>query len=304
MLRKLFRMNGRSWLNDGTRDARARRRSRRSLRPVLMLLEDRVVLSFAAPVSYNVGTQNTKGGNGFGPKVITADFAKNGNLDLAVTNKADGTVGILMGNGNGTFQPAVTYSTGLGAGNPDWLAAADFNGDGKLDLAVEGDNSQVAILMGNGNGTFAAPKTYAVGSADRGGLAVADYFGNNRQDIAITIFGNNTVQILPNNGDGTFGSPVTIALPAGFDNLRSVTTGNFFGNGFADLAVAGGEGYNNVLSPTNPAGVALLKNDGHGHFTPMGVYQAVITPDPGGGSGQGDIVNPEHLDSFDLNYDG
>jgi hypothetical protein len=184
------------------------------------------------------------------------------------------------------------------------MAAADFNGDGKLDLAVEGDNGYVSILLGHGDGTFAAPKTYAVGQYDRGGLAVGDFFGNGRQDIAVAIFGNNTVAILPNNGDGTFGAPVSVAMPSTFQNIRSVTTGDFFGNGFADLAVAGGVGINNTLSPTNPAGVALFKNDGKGHFTYEGKYLAAVTPDPGGGGGTGDTVNPEHVNTADLNHDG
>src|SRR5262249_37422311 len=116
--------------------------------------------------------------------------------------------------------------------------------------------------------------------------------------------GNNTVAILPNNGDGTFGAPVSLAMPAGFSNIRSVTTANFFGNGFADLAVAGGVGNNNTLSTTNPAGVALFKNDGRGDFTFEGKYLAAVTPDPGGGNGTGDTVNPEHVNAADLNNDG
>jgi hypothetical protein len=63
----------------------------------------------------------------------------------------------------------------------------------------------VSILMGNGDGTFGVPKVYNVGTGDRGGLAVGDYFGNGRQDIAVAIFGS-SVAILPNNGDGTFGA--------------------------------------------------------------------------------------------------
>jgi hypothetical protein len=268
-----------------------------------MALEDRLLLSFAAPVSFNVGTQTTQGLNGFGPQVITGDFVGNGKLDLAVTNTADGTVSILLGKGDGTFLPAVTSNTGLGAGNPVWLATADFNGDHKLDLAVEGGSS-VSILLGKGDGTFGAPTTYAAGSLVRGGVAVGDYFGNGKQDVAVAAFGSNAVEILPGKGDGTFGTPVTVPMPTGFRNIRSIATGNFFGNGHADLAVAGNEGYNNVNSPADPAGVAVFKNDGSGHFTYGGEYLATVTPDPGGGDGTGDTVNPEHVNIGDLNGDG
>jgi hypothetical protein len=279
--------------------------SRRGFRPALSALEDRRLLSFAAPVDYVVGTQAEKGLNGFASQVITGDFHGNGKLDLVVSNKADGTISILTGNGNGTFQAPVTYSTGLGANNPDWLAAADFNGDTKLDLAVEGDNGQISIMLGNGDGTFATPKIYSVGTGDRGGLAVGDFFGNGRQDIAVAIFSNPfTVAILPNNGDGTFGAVVSLPMPSGFHNIRSVTTANFFGNGYADLAVAGGEGYNNTILSTDPAGVALFKNDGKGHFTFTAEYQAVVTPDPSGGNGTGDTVNPEHVNAYDLTGNG
>ena len=292
-----------SWLKQTIRPGRSARRGRRPSRPaVFEILEDRLVLSFAAPVIYRVGFQTTLGENGFAPQVITAAFGGDGKSDLAVSNTLDGTVSILMGNGDGTFQPAVTDNTGLGAGNSIWLAAADFNGDGKLDLAVEGGND-VAILMGNGNGTFQPAQVYA-SQEIRGRMAVGDFFGKGRQDIAVAAFTSNDVEILPNNGNGTFGSPVILPMPSTFSAIRSITTANFFGNGHADLAVAGGLGSNNVDSTTNPAGVALFKNDGAGHFTFAGQDNAVTTPDPGGGDGTGDTVNPEHVNVADLNGDG
>ncbi len=288
----------------GIRPERSARRARRCSRPAWFeALEDRRLLSFAAPVSYTVGTQTTLGGNGFAPQVITGDFAGNGKLDLVVSNTADGTISYLAGNGDGSFQPAVTISTGLGANNAIWLDAADFNNDGKLDIAVEG-NTGIAVLLGNGNGTFGSPEIYTPTVETRGGLAVGDFFGNGRQDIAAAGFTTNQVEILPNNGNGTFGTPVYLAMPSTFSAIRSVATGNLFGNGRADLVVAGGTGSNNVDSTTNPAGIALFENEGQGVFTYTGKFNAVTTPDPGGGDGTGDTVNPEHVNVADLRGDG
>jgi hypothetical protein len=288
----------------GIRAGKSARGARRSSRAAWFeVLEDRVVLSFGPLVSYNVGTQTTLGENGFAPQVVTGEFTDDGKLDLVVSNTADGTISYLAGKGDGTFSPAVTISTGLGANNVIWLAAADFNDDGKLDIAVEG-NTGIAVLLGNGNGTFQAPEIYTPTVETRGGLAVGDFFGNGRQDIAMAAFETNEVEILPNNGNGTFGTPVYLPMPSSFSAIRSVATGNIFGNGHADLVVAGGLGTNNVDSTTDPAGIGLFENDGKGDFTFTDQFNAVTTSDPGGGDGEGDTVNPEHVNVADLRGDG
>ena len=188
-----------------------------------------------------MGTQITQGGNGFGPQVITGDFNGDGKLDLAVTNTADGTVSILLGNGNGTFQPAVDLQH-RPRGRQPGLA-----GRGRLQRRrqarprrAKGSNS-VSILLGNGNGTFGAATTYAAGSLVRGGLAVGDYFGNGRQDIAVAAFGSNTIADPAQQRQRHLRNPRhRRRCPPAFQDIRSIATGDFFGNGHADLAVAGG----------------------------------------------------------------
>ena len=102
---------------------------------------------------------------------MAGDFNGDGRIDLAVVNEDDDTVSVLLGNGDGTFQPQVTYAVGS---DPDAIVAGDFTGDGQLDLAVAncGYDDDVSVLLGNGDGTFQPQVTYAVGYGprrDRGG---------------------------------------------------------------------------------------------------------------------------------------
>src|SRR5260370_30321885 len=91
-------------------------------------LEARRLPSFPAPVTSPVGVVPNAPS-----AVMTADFNGDGRLDLAVTNYYSNTVSVLLGNSDGTFQPALTSATGA---NPFSLAVGDFNADGKLDLVT------------------------------------------------------------------------------------------------------------------------------------------------------------------------
>ena len=160
--------------------------------------------------------------------VAVADVNRDGKPDIVVINcgtvcfntTGGGSVGVMLGNGNGTFQTAVTYGTG--GASPVFVAVADVNDDGKFDLVVAnrcGNNgclqeSLVAVLLGNGDGTFQAPLSYGTGGLFTSSVAVADLNGDGKPDIVVA---NNcgdsncdgAVDVLLGNGDGTFQAAVT-----------------------------------------------------------------------------------------------
>ncbi len=133
---------------------------------------------------------------GQGPAfVAVADFNGDGITDLAVTNQTDNTVSVLLGRGNGTFQPQQTDAVGL---NPKGIAVADFNGDGIGDLAVANilaNPPTVSVLLGSGNGTFQPQQTYTVGAMPYG-IAVADFNGDGVPDVANANNAGDSVSIL------------------------------------------------------------------------------------------------------------
>ncbi len=174
---------------------------------------------------------------GVAPSAITAAVFNTGGLtDLAVTNKADNTVSILLGLGtngtqNGTFDPQKTFDTGKG---PAGIATADFNADSKPDLAVtnQTDNT-VSILLGNGDGTFQTQTTATVGSGPVGIIAAS--FAGASTDLAIADEGANNVDVLIGNGDGTFTGP--LSLPTG-NSPVALAGQDLNGDGTIDLVTA------------------------------------------------------------------
>jgi hypothetical protein len=174
---------------------------------------------------------------------VVGDFNGDGIADLAVADNgsefAPSSVTILLGKGDGTFtQVPESPATGI---EPLAITAGDFNGDGILDLAVTNQNDgnpipgTVTILIGKGNGFFRPAAESPVTGPVPYSVAVADFNGDGKLDLAVANAGSNTITILLGKGDGTFASPVS---PATGINPVFAAVGDFNGDGVPDLAAA------------------------------------------------------------------
>jgi hypothetical protein len=188
---------------------------------------------------------------------LLADINNDGNLDF-ITSGCNNTcsfnaVNVLLGNGDGTFQADTQSFIG---DNYDVAVAADFNGDGKLDLAY-GAYSAFGIMLGNGDGTFTLlPEISLVdGPAS---IAVGDFNRDGVPDIAVSRYlsggGAGYISIFMGNGDGTFGSGTDYAVgraPYG------MAVGDLNGDGYPDITVVDVGSYNTFY---------VLLNNGDGTF--------------------------------------
>jgi hypothetical protein len=190
---------------------------------------------FQTPHGYTVGTN---------PRTVAAgDFDGDGSPDLAICDFGDpttadnGNVSILLGNGNGTFQPAVSLSA---VNNCTAVAAGDFDSNGRSDLLVSrsgdstaGDDGGATVFMSNGDGTFRKGPTLVPGKNPASATA-NDINADHRLDLIFANRTDSTISILLGNGDGTFQQPVayTVSNPP-----SSVEVIDVNGDGKSDLAV-------------------------------------------------------------------
>jgi hypothetical protein len=194
--------------------------------------------------------------------IVVGDLFGNGKLDLLVDSGYENTV-LLPGNGDGTFQTAI--NTGLATTT---LALADFNGDGKLDLAASYFYSE-HVLIGKGDGTFQTAPTYAAGLYP-GIPVVADFDGDGKLDVVVApVISENTVTLLRGNGDGTFQAPVTTTESIGTCN--AIAGGDFNGDGKPDVAIV------NCTGGTGTHNVSVLLGNGDGTFKPI-VNSPLLSP--------------------------
>jgi hypothetical protein len=200
--------------------------------------------------------------------LAAADLTGNGILDLVVTDLNGGSVSVLLGNGDGTFKPKMDFPT---TPFPQDVKVADLNGDGIPDLIVSAlgpgtGNSQINVLLGNGDGTFQPHLDTPVASYP-GFMAVTQVNGTTTL-VVPTYEENSGLELFASNGDGTFQPPTVLA--AGTDPTW-VDTGDFNGDGLPDLVVS------NNVSPGGTVQVFLANPDGS--FQPAVPYAVGDAPE-------------------------
>jgi large repetitive protein len=200
--------------------------------------------------------------------LILADLNGDGHLDVIVGGRYLGNdvIEIRLGNGDGTFTASNVFPTAINSFLT--LKAADFNGDGKLDLLGISGDSELVTLLGKGDGTFGPPHFTALPASARifeDHLAVGDFDNDGKLDVALTVFAGSffdSLSVNLGNGDGTF-RPLTLFKPGG--GLNNLVAVDFDGDGTLDLVIQGEtvlrlfhgnrDGTFQISRQFNPAGV-------------------------------------------------
>lgn len=234
--------------------------------------------TFAAAQTYAVNTE---------PQGIDcADYDNDGDVDLAVTNRASNKLSILLNQSDGTF--AAKSDTAQGA-DPFGVISADFNGDGNLDLVItNATDNDISVRLGVGDGTFGANTDYAVGESSRYIYATTDFDKDGNLDLALTNAGSDNVSIFFGNGDGSFDASVEYAVG---DGPIGLVAADFDNDGDIDLAAA-----NDHVTT-----VSVLLNDGDGTFADKVDYTSGTNP---WGITAGDFNGDFILDLAVANYNG
>ena len=209
---------------------------------------------------------------------LVADLNQDGNSDLVICGGNSTQVRVLLGNGDGSFQPDTTVVFPYEVAS---LAAGDFNGDHKCDLAAVSNYNYYFVLLGNGDGTFQNVISTSITSLNATSIAAADFNQDGRDDLAL--FGG-TLVILMAKGDGTF------QAPKAYQASDWCVFADFNHDGNIDIAASGGSCVSVYLGSVNGTftyvGIYELgQNDGGGH----GIVTAAADFD---GDGNWDLASP------------
>jgi hypothetical protein len=221
--------------------------------------------------------------------IAVADFRNNGTLDLVTADQGGGaftgSVSVLLGNGDGTFQNAVSLPGLPQFFQPNSVAVGDLRGDGTCDIVTAGNGNYVLVFLGNGDGTFQPPVRYATGALRFARwVALGDFNGDGVPDLvtANLLPGNNfeyqaSVSVFLGNGDGTFADAVTYSLVDASSardvrNDVSVVVGDFSGNNQEDLIVSA------RANGSSADGLYQLVGNGDGTFQAPVQMRTVLQP--------------------------
>jgi hypothetical protein len=200
-----------------------------------------------------------------------ADVNGDGKLDLLGADLRRSTIDVFLGNGDGTFETVQAFSTG-GAYGPVWLAIADFNGDGKLDVAAaisDYGGGNLVMLLGNGDGTFGSATNLGTFGEGFSAIIATDLNGDGKMDLAAVTtaaggcscsFSYGTTAVLLGNGDGTF-QPTFYATG---ENSIALVADDFNSDHNKDLAVVAQNGQGTQNGGVGD--VAVLLGNGSGTF--------------------------------------
>src|SRR6266705_2528158 len=252
-------------------------------------------------------------GGFFAESIKAADVNGDGKPDLLVSNfstnviqSGNGVVGVLLNNGDGTFQPVQTYDSG--GGNTGEIEVADVNSDDKFDLLVAngGLPGYLGVLLGNGDGTFRPAQSYNTTGTHGATLAVADVNGDGRPDVVVArecVFCENggVVDVLMGNGDGTF------------QELHSYSTGGYIANSIK-VADVNEDGKPDILVADCKSSTTCIVCDhisGEGEVSVLlgngdGTFQSAQTYDSGGKNASSvavaDVNGDNKLDAIIANF--